>query len=208
MFLILKDIFNSKIWKYFAFKWWTACYFLYWLDRFSTDLDFDLTEDKDIDENILNILKKYWQVKKWNKLILSYWENDINIKIDINRNLWKNNKYEIVNFYGTDIKIQDTSTIFANKLVALVERTANRDIYDVYFMFQNMFDINEKVIIERTWKSSKELFKQIKIKLESLPKNYKILDWLGEVLNEKQKIFVKNNLLKELIWIIELKINF
>ena len=42
MFMIIKDIFNSNLWKYLAFKWWTACYFLHSLDRFSTDLDFDL----------------------------------------------------------------------------------------------------------------------------------------------------------------------
>jgi len=37
---------------------------------------------------------------------------------------------------------------------------------------------------------------------------YKILDWLGELLDEKQKSFVKNKLLKELLWIIEMKIDF
>ena len=71
-----------------------------------------------------------------------------------------------------------------------------------------MFDINEKIIFERTWWSKKELFLNIKEKLEKLPKNYKILDGLGEVLDEKQKFFVKNKLVTELIWIIEMKINF
>ena len=52
LFKILKDIFNSDIWPFLAFKWWTACYFLYWLERFSTDLDFDLIDTtKNIDEN-------------------------------------------------------------------------------------------------------------------------------------------------------------
>jgi domain of unknown function (DUF1814) len=48
------------------------------------------------------------------------------------------------------IKVQNKETIFANKLVALLERFTNRDIYDVYFFFKNFFDINEKVIFERT----------------------------------------------------------
>ncbi|NCO31503.1 nucleotidyl transferase AbiEii/AbiGii toxin family protein [bacterium] len=48
------------------------------------------------------------------------------------------------------MRVQDKSTIFANKLVALIERHTNRDIYDVYFMFTNIFSINEKIIIERT----------------------------------------------------------
>lgn len=208
MFMIIKELFESTVWKYLAFKWWTACYFLYWLDRFSTDLDFDLLEDVDIDKQVIDILKKYWEVKKWNKLILSYWDDNINVKIDINRNIWQNNKYEIINFYWTDIKVQNKSTIFANKLVALIERNTNRDIYDVYFMFQKIFDINEDLIFERTWKSSKELFLEIKIKLQKLPTNYKILDELWEVLTNKQKSFVKNKIIKELIWILDMKINF
>jgi len=178
------------------------------LDRFSTDLDFDLLENKDIDDDILQIAKKYGKVKKWNKLILSYGENDINIKIDINRKLWKHNQYKTVDFYGTQIKVQDKATIFANKLVALMERNTNRDIYDVYFMFTHMFAIHEALIMERTWKSSKELFKHIAAKLRWLPKNYKILDWLGELLNEKQKAFVKEHLVKEIIWFLDLRTDF
>ena len=210
MFNILKDIFNSDIWNFLAFKWWTACYFLYWLDRFSTDLDFDLLDQDlhNIDEKTIKILQKYWQIKKWNKIILSYWDSETNIKIDINRKIWKSNKYEIVNFYWTDIKVQNKSTIFANKLVALSERFANRDIYDAHFFFKNWFDINEKLILERTWKWLKDLLIQLVEQLKKLPKNYKILDGLGELLNEKQKVFVKTKLINELIWIIQMKIDF
>lgn len=160
MYNILIDIFSSDLSKNLALKWWTACYFLYSLDRFSTDLDFDLIlKNENIDEKIIKILKKYWEVKNDKYDIkLSYWDKEVNIKIDINRNIWENNEYELVNFFWTDIRVQNKSTIFANKLVALTERMANRDIYDVYFFFKNSFDINEKVIFERTWKSKKELF--------------------------------------------------
>lgn len=207
MFQILKDIFSSEIWKCLAFKWWTACYFLYGLDRFSTDLDFDLVENiPDLDEKIIKIISKYWQIKAKNKIILSFWENLTNIKIDVNRKIWKANKYDYVDFFWTMIKVQNKETIFANKLVALLERFTNRDIYDVYFFFKNFFDINEKVIFERTWLSLNELFKKIIEKLDKLPKNYKILDWLWELLDEKQKDFVKNKLISELKNILQFKI--
>jgi len=208
MFQILKDIFQSDIWKYLAFKGGTACYFLHGLDRFSTDLDFDLVEKRDIDERVVSLLKKYGQVKAWNKILLSYWHDDINIKVDINRKIWKHNNYEIVNFYGTSIKVQDRATIFANKLVALTERNTNRDIYDVYFMFQKLFSVNEELIRERTWKSPQELYSVILEKLRKLPQSYKILDGLWEVLTEKQKSFVKTKLISELIGILEMKIHF
>ena len=177
------------------------------LDRFSTDLDFDLVENiPDLDEKIIKIISKYWQIKAKNKIILSFWENLTNIKIDVNRKIWKANKYDYVDFFWTMIKVQNKETIFANKLVALLERFTNRDIYDVYFFFKNFFDINEKVIFERTWLSLNELFKKIIEKLDKLPKNYKILDWLWELLDEKQKDFVKNKLISELKNILQFKI--
>ncbi len=211
MYDILQDIFNSEIWKCLAFKGGTSCYFFYNLDRFSTDLDFDLVENcENIDEKIIEILKKYWEVKlgKFN-IKLSYSNDDVNIKIDINRKIWKANKYELLNFYWTDILTQDKETIFANKLVALTERNTNRDIYDVYFFFKNNFWINEDIIFERTWKSKKKLFTEILKKLKNLWENYKILDWLWEVLqDEKHKNFVKTKLVKELIWILSFKVDF
>ncbi len=208
LFDILQEIFVKDFSKNMAFKWGTACYFLYSLDRFSTDLDFDIIQNDDnIDKNIINILKKYWEVKKSRNIILSYSKDDDNIKIDLNRNIWKNNEYELINFFWIDIKVQKKSTIFANKLVALVERTTNRDIYDVWFFMKNNWEINEKIILERTWKTKNELFKDILNKFWNLPRNYKILDWLWEVLNAKQKAFVKEKMIKELIWKIEFEMS-
>lgn len=209
LFDILQEIFREDFSKNIAFKWWTACYFINSLDRFSTDLDFDIIQDNgEIEKNILNILKKYWEIKKWRNIILSYWKDDDNIKIDLNRNIRKNNEYEIVNFFWIDIKVQKKSTIFANKLVALIERNTNRDIYDIWFFMKNHWEINEKIIFERTWKTKHKLFEDIVKKIQNLPKNYKILDGLWEVLNPKQKAFVKEKMINELIWKIEFELKF
>ena len=211
MYEILQEIFNSNIWKYLAFKGWTSCYFFHGLYRFSTDLDFDLVLDyNNIDSELIDILRKYGDVKIWKfNIKLSYWKEDVNIKIDVNRKIWNNNSYEINNFYWTDILSQDKKTIFSNKLVSLTERNTNRDIYDIYFFFKNNFEINDELIFERTSKSRKELFSEIIKKLEKLWKNYKILDWLWEVLkDEKHKDFVKNKLVNELIWILKFKVDF
>ena len=194
MFQILWDIFKSDIWKYLAFKGWTACYFFHKLDRFSTDLDFDILEERDIDTQLEMILQKYGKLKKWNKLVLSYGEEDINIKVDITRKIWESNIYEIRNFYGTDIRVQDKATIFANKLVALSERNTNRDIYDVWFFFKNSFEMNENIILERTGKSLDIFLNQVIKKIE--------------VLTEKQKFFVKNILIPELLGYLQFKKDF
>lgn len=209
MLSIIQDIFKSKIGKYFWFKWWTACYFLYWLDRFSTDLDFDLLdENQHIDEQLIDIVSKYWKIKKWNKIEISNWEKDVNIKIDVNRHIWKENRYEVLNLYWTPLSVQTKDTIFANKLVAYYERWTNRDIYDIYFFLKNGFDINEWVVFERTGMSVNKLLEETKNKLLKLPKNYKILDWLWEVLSLEQKNYTKNFLVRDLIWLIDMTVHY
>ncbi len=68
---------------------------------------------------------------------------------------------------------------------------------------------NDDLILERTWKTRKELFLQIIQKLEKFWKSYKILDWLWEVLkDEKHKNFVKIKLVPELIWVLKFKVDF
>jgi hypothetical protein len=41
---------------------------------------------------------------------------------------------------------------------------------------KNMWNINEKIIFEKTKKNSINIFEELLKKLEKLPKNYKILD--------------------------------
>ncbi len=218
MYFILRDIFASKYAKNLAFKGGTLCYFLYKLDRFSTDLDFDLVLPIENESafflEFTKILQKHGTLKEQLKkrstyfFLLSYGTEDMNIKIEINTRIWKANKYEVVNFFGTSILAMEKSTIFANKLVTVMDRTqlANRDIYDVYYLFKHLFPINEAVIEERTEKSLHEYLISL---LEFLRKNVKktnLLQGLGEVLDAKQKSFVKNKLLTELEGIIEFKI--
>lgn len=218
MFDILIKFFESPFAKNLAFKWWTACYFLHSLDRFSTDLDFNLIWDFDENEIfgwIYNILSKLGTIKEsYNKqftifFLFSYGETEMNIKIEINKRNYQNNSYETVNFFWNDIIIMDKASIFANKLVALTDRKimVNRDLYDIWFFYKNHFPINEKLIIERTSKTYKEYLEYLLVfiwKIDS--KN--LLNWLWEVLNPKQKAFIKEKLIKELISLIEFELKF
>lgn len=212
---------NFDLWTSLVFKWWTAVYFLYWLDRFSTDLDFDLLLEKNLlsDEQILgkinNILSKYGNVKRsYNKRytifsLLSYDDIDHNIKIEISKRgvSWK---YEKITWLSVPILVMTKESIFTNKLFALLSRIqlANRDIYDIYFFFQNNIDFDIDLLERKVWKSYIEYFSDIVEFLEKIPKTHSILDWLWDVLDEDKKIFVKNDLLNELIWIFKFRIEF
>lgn len=117
MYNILKDIFELDIANKISFKGAKLCYFIYGLDRFSTDLDFDIISDLEDKNSFLDsisqILNKYGTIKKQeNKrftyfFLFSYGEEDMNIKLEFNKRIWKSNIYETINFFGTDIIVQD-----------------------------------------------------------------------------------------------------
>lgn len=84
-------------------------------------------------------------------------------------------------------------------MVALTDRKklANRDLWDIYFFLKEAFPINDSLILERTGKPSKDYFLSLESFLETL-NSRDLLHGLGEVLDEKQKFFVKNKLLNDL----------
>lgn len=210
---ILLDISKDELLKNkLIFKWWTSLFLLYSLDRFSTDLDFDLEWDdkkEEILKKIENIWKKYWEIRdsfiKRNTifLLISYWDIDHNIKIEISTR-WVSWKYSVKNFMWINIKVLDIDYICANKFIALTNRSklANRDIYDIHFILKNNLEINKKYIEDKTWKSFNDFIRYTINFLENLWNNYNILDWLWTTLDEKQKNFVKNNLVNETIFLL------
>lgn len=211
---ILKDIYkNSKLSNQLVFKGGTCAYFFYKLNRFSTDLDFSLigTAKKElILDEIKKITSKYGEIKdawiKQNTILveMSYGLDDYNVKIEISTRKEKIVP-ELKNYLGIDILAMSQADLFANKLLALLERkkTANRDIYDLYFFFKNNFSINSAILKEQTDKSLNEYLEDVKKFITKINQN-KILDGLGEVLDEKEKNWIKQNLIKELIWEIDL----
>jgi predicted nucleotidyltransferase component of viral defense system len=213
---ILLDISNSDILKKtIVFKWWTSLYLLYGLDRFSTDLDFDFIEwinSKDqVLEEIWNILKKYWDLKdlfvKRNTIfwLLSYWDIDHNIKFEVSTR-WVSWKYSLKNFIWIQLFVLDLEYITSNKFIALTTRDklANRDIYDIYFILKNNLSINKEHIEKITWKTFKDYITFMISFLQKLPKNYNILDWLWVTIDEKQKSFVKERLIIETIFLLNI----
>lgn len=93
----------------------------------------------------------------------------------------------------------DKTSIFTNKIVALYERLYNRDLYDVYFFLQKWFELNENLIKERTWLWIQSFIVDLISKLNSEFDSNNVLSWLGDLVNEKQKNFIKTKLLPETI---------
>ncbi len=123
----------------------------------------------------------------------------MNIKIEINKRIRKNDTFSYKSLLWYQALCMDPDCLFANKLVALTQRNriVSRDLYDIHFFFKNGFDINQKLIQERTGKSLSTYLKEILI---FIPKHFNkenLLAGIGEVVNEKQKTFIKERLIQE-----------
>lgn len=192
-----------------GFKGGTAALFFYNLPRYSVDLDFDLldvSKKEWVFSEILNILQKYGSVKKEymkrNTLffLLSYGEKEQNIKIEISVRNLKNN-FEIHNFFGIAVQVMTREDMFANKLVALCNRNkiASRDIFDSYFFFKQRWKINPKIIQSWTKKDLKTYLNDSLLFLEKVPQKT-LMQGLGQLVDEKQKAWVKTHLIQDLIF--------
>jgi predicted nucleotidyltransferase component of viral defense system len=210
---ILKDIYTDPvIGPILGFKGGTAANLFYGLDRFSVDLDFDLLDSSKEDtvfEKMKVILQKYGQIKiadkkRYNLIyILSYDEKDPgaqNVKVEINRRNFSS-RFAVKSYLGISMKVMIPEDMAANKLVAFYERIgkANRDIYDTWFFFNNNWPINQELVEKRTGMSFRKFLETCISLLEKMD-NRHILSGMGEVLNDKQKAWVKNKLKDELIF--------
>lgn len=214
---ILKDIYtDSSLGPLLGFKGGTAAYLFYDLDRFSVDLDFDLldeTKEQEVFDKVENIAKEYGTIKeKTNKkhtlfILLSYSEEAQNIKVEINKRSF-GSQYEVKNYLGISMLVMRREDMFAHKLVAMTERgkTANRDIFDVHFFLKSNWDINREIVEKRTeMKFANYLKKCIKF-VENVP-DRGILSGMGELINEKQKTWVKSKLKQDTAFLLKLMLD-
>ncbi len=206
---ILKDIYSDlELANYLGFKGGTALMFFYDLPRFSIDLDFDLlnADREDLVFNKLRrIILKYGSIfdeaKKYYGplIVLDYGIGERKLKIEISKRRF-DNRYEIKNLLGFNLKLMSISDMFAHKLCALLDRstTINRDIFDTWFFLQRQTPVN-KAIIEFRMKVPFETHIENCIKqLENL-KSKSLLDGLGELMEVNMKSFVRTKLLSETI---------
>lgn len=198
-----------------GFKGWTAAMFFYWLPRLSVDLDFDIFwQDtveyrKKIMYELENVLKNFWEITdfadKTNTILyeLRYQNDERRLKIEISKR-WKSWNFIQKNFLWENIWIMQDRDLFSNKLIALLNRkwVTNRDIFDIWYFFSKWVDLNVEIIEEFTRVSISEYLEKVR----DFISNYdfrKVLYWLGEMLNNKQKNFAKTKMKDEILGFLE-----
>jgi len=100
------------------------------------------------------------------------------------------------------------SDMIAHKLVAMHERIGktNRDIFDVWFFLKNNWPVNKKIVEFRTAMNYKNFLQLCISDLEKMS-NKGILSGIGELLNPKQKEWVKLHLRDETLFLLKVAVN-
>ncbi len=210
---ILRDIYSdTEVASSLGFKGGSCAYFFYGLPRFSVDLDFDLLEVKDTEQKWLfektkAILEKEGEIKdgyiKRSTVffLLSYGEEDHNVKVEINirepiKNLRK--KYSLKNYLGISMVGADKEYLFAGKLSALTLRreVAPRDIYDIHYFAKKNWNIDAEAVMEITGKALRRQLADCIDIVETLKDN-QIMRGLGELVDANEKTWIRDNLRKE-----------
>lgn len=150
------------------FKGGTCASMLGFLDRFSIDLDFDLKVNVDkipLRKRFRAIISELdMTIDRTSSrelfFILKYKAPNIDrntLKVSIVDTQLKSNVYnpQFFSEIGRYLNCQTIETMFANKLVALIDRyekhkkLAGRDLYDIHHFFLNGYRYENNVIIER-----------------------------------------------------------
>jgi len=173
---------NAFLSSHLYFKGDTCAAMAGYLNRFSIDLDFDLMSNhqekiimatKELEKIIIKLgLTIKDKSQRGFQYFLKY-ESAANkrntIKVEALFPAPKSNIYEPVYFSEIDrtLKCQTKETMFANKLVAIIDRyekqksLAGRDLYDIHQFFLQGFKYNKDVIKERRNIDTKKYFLEL-----------------------------------------------
>lgn len=183
MFRILRAVADdAHLTNTLVFKGGTCASMRGFLDRFSVDLDFDYIGSTDETAAIRKQLEKLFSnlglaVKDESKEVPQYFlkypagEGERNtLKFEATTLASSANKIEKVRFSDIDrvFSCQTIETMFAHKLVALVDRferhgsIAGRDVYDIHHFFMNSFRYDGKVIQDRRGVSATEFLMELR----------------------------------------------
>lgn len=211
---ILKDIYNDpELRTALGFKGGSAAMLFYSLPRFSVDLDFDLLRPErkaEIMARLPGIISNYGTLReateKRNTLffLLSYSHGERVVKVEISKRVGIS-RYEQKSYLGISMLVVVPADMLAGKLSALLTRKklAMRDVYDLWFFLKNMWVINEAVVLEKTGLPLQKSLDDAIKKVSLITKN-QVLQGIGDLIDSKQKSWVKEKLIAETLFYLRL----
>lgn len=211
---ILRDIYSDPLLrKNLGFKGGTAAMLFYDLPRFSVDLDFDLLNPElknEVYQKLEKILSKFGKLTEMADkqhtlfFLVSYKKGERGLKVEVSKRIIKT-AYEPKNFLGILMLVMKKEDMAAGKLAALLtrKRFAIRDVFDIWFFLKENWQINEEFLKEKTGLSLKQALKKARLLVEKVKKT-ELLSGLGELVDNKQKAWVREHLQKDLTFYLKL----
>jgi len=213
---ILKEIYSDPdLRNILGFKGGTAALLFYNLPRLSVDLDFnllDISKKKLVFEKVEKILAKFGKIRQAREkrytlfFLLSYQKYKRNLKIDISKRAGST-QFELKSYLGIPMLVVKKQSILAGKLSAFLTRRklASRDLFDLWFFLKKDWQIDKKVLKEKTDLPLKKALRKAIVKTKKI-KRRQLLQGLGELLDEKQKVWAREKLREELIFQLKLRL--
>lgn len=206
---VLKDIYSdAELASRLAFKGGTAMMLFYELPRFSVDLDFNLIGeggDAGVYSKIKKVLTSYGSLHDEAKkhhgmlIVLNYEHGGRKLKIEISSRNYPD-KYELKDYLGISMNVMRLEYMFTHKLSALLDRRTltHRDVFDSWFCMNKRVML-KKSILDLRLECTFEQYMDNCIKAVSNIKPNRVLDGLGELMDQDLKKWVKQNLISEFV---------
>lgn len=205
---------DSQIRTLLGFKGGTAAFLFYGLPRFSVDLDFDLLDESKkemVFERLKEVLPKVGRIdqaqdKHYSLIfIIDYKKGERNLKIEISKRSIRA-EYAVRNYLGIPMLVMKQDDAAAGKLAALITRKkfAARDMFDMWYFLKENWPIDEAFLKEKTGLLLNQALKEAQKRVKDIKKT-ELLSGLGDLLDNKQKAFVKEKLVAELIFQLKLR---
>ena len=203
---LLREVFSDQeLSAQLVFKGGTSLMLFHGLDRFSTDLDFDLRsgiEGMDF-QRLQELALKHIAIKdaalKKNTCLIkgSYEVGMQQIKIEVSIRSYPQS-FTIFDFLGLSVPVLSEGFQLAHKLCAISSRKTmlNRDIYDADFMLKKNWEPNAQIIELRTGQSPTGYYQELLKTTEEASVSKNIMIGLGEVLSQKERTWAQQNLIK------------
>jgi predicted nucleotidyltransferase component of viral defense system len=206
---VLKDIYaDTELASSLGFKGGTALMLFHELPRFSVDLDFNLMAESDAEGvygKLRKILLSYGTMRDEARkhygmiLVLDYENGRRNLKIEVSNRIYPD-RYELRDYLGIPMNVMTLEYMFTHKLMALLDRSAltNRDIFDCWFC------MNQRVMLKRSildirLNCSFDQYIDNCIDVVSGVGSTRILDGMGELMDNNLKNWVRLSLVKEFV---------
>ena len=129
--------------------------------------------------------------------MLDYGIGERKLKIEISNRRFED-RYEIKNLLGINMKVMIGADMFAHKLCALLDRSSltSRDIFDCWFFMKNHTPVNKDIVESRMNMPFADYIQKCIGLIESVNDRF-LLQGMGELMNDEMKIFVRKNLRTE-----------